>query len=183
VRHDAPLPGRGGNLELLTAADGSTVADGGGDGVFEIDWDAAAVEASSDAAADGEDHRPPKTMSRSARREAASRFVAEGRGHLRARRLGEARAAFACAGRLEPGSAAVQGGLGRVAFEQGRYAEAARHLERALASRPGSTGLRIVLGSAYLRMGKSGDARRQWERVLAQDPDNRAAKRLLDSSR
>jgi serine/threonine-protein kinase len=110
----------------------------------------------------------------------AAALVAEGQQLFRRRQLGPARAAFEQALELGASSAEAQAGLGRIAFEEGRYGDAVTRLERALRSRPRDVGLRVVLGSAYLRSGDRSSAVAQWRRVLESDPDNAAARRALE---
>ena len=70
-------------------------------------------------------------------------------------------------------------GLGRVSFEQGRYADAANKMDMALKMRPKKTAWRIQLGKVYRSMGKKDEAAAQWKQVLEVDPDNEQAKKLL----
>jgi eukaryotic-like serine/threonine-protein kinase len=120
---------------------------------------------------------PAESQDRAQRAAAA---LEEGQQLLRRRQLGPARAAFEHALELVPASPEAQAGLGRIAFEEGRYGDAVTRLERALRGRPGDAGLRVALGSAYLRNGDRAHAIEQWQRVLATDPDNAAARRALE---
>ena len=125
--------------------------------------------------------RQPRAPPPAALETTTAELLAEGRRLLRRRQLAQAQRAFERGARQSPSSAAVQAGLGRVAFEQGRYPAAAAHLERALRGRPSDHATRVLLGSAYLRQGRRSSAIEQWERVLAADHDNRAARRSLEA--
>jgi serine/threonine-protein kinase len=172
---DATPPAAAGDGQAPPTAP-SALAEGGGDAGAEPPF----MDFAGDAPPSGDGSASTRTPEE--RRASAALLEAEGRRQLSARRLSEARQTFLRAARLDPGSAAIHGGLGRTAFELGQYAEAAEHLERALKQRPRDVGLRTTLGSAYLRMGQRDKAVRSWNEVLRQDPDNAAARRLLTAA-
>ncbi len=92
--------------------------------------------------------------------------------------LGErerARELYLRAEALEPGSAAVQYGLGRIAEYEGEHERAIERFERALALQPAATSVHYRLGLAHRELGNREEARRQMslnrgDRVRMQDP-------------
>ncbi|HUT78960.1 MAG TPA: protein kinase, partial [Polyangia bacterium] len=109
----------------------------------------------------------------------AEELVSRGEAELRKMRLDAAGELFAEAARLDARNAAAWFGAGRVAFEQGRTADALGHLGRALRQRPGHPRYRNFLGQIHLTMGDRGRAVAEWRKVLAVHPDNAEARRFL----
>lgn len=86
------------------------------------------------------------------------------------RRYAEARAEYGRALALDPKSADALYGLGCVAYEEGRDAEARDHLLAALAAREAHGGTHRMLGLVYDRLGNRAAALRSYERAAALDP-------------
>jgi hypothetical protein len=106
----------------------------------------------------------------------AGDLVAAANRALAAREFARAKTLFQQALRLEPGNNRARAGLGRVAFQQGQFAEAVRYLEPVYRSQGN-----MDLGVAYVRVGRVDDARRQFERLLDRNPNNADARRALDA--
>lgn len=64
---------------------------------------------------------------------------------------------------------------GRMAFESGRYAEAAEAFRRAVTAEPDNLSARVNLGSALGQIGEADGAIEQFNKALELDPDNRSA--------
>lgn len=75
-----------------------------------------------------------------------------GKLYLESNRLTEARAMLSRALALDPKSAAVHDGLGRVALTQAQYQEAVQHFETALALAPAANRLHYALAMAYRQL-------------------------------
>ncbi|MBU2091440.1 MAG: tetratricopeptide repeat protein, partial [Alphaproteobacteria bacterium] len=57
-------------------------------------------------------------------------------------------------------------------YQQGRYDDAVRQLERAIELRPGDPTINDHLGDAYWKVGRRVEARFQWQRVLTLKPED-----------
>jgi Tfp pilus assembly protein PilF len=107
----------------------------------------------------------------------ASKYWADlGFEQLGAHQFGQARSSFERSLNFDPRNRQARIGLGRVAFEEGRFPEAVRYLEPIFRQR-GS----MLLGTAYVRVGRTSDARAQFEKILAREPNNADARRALRS--
>ncbi|MBI5498624.1 MAG: tetratricopeptide repeat protein, partial [Deltaproteobacteria bacterium] len=106
----------------------------------------------------------------------AKHWVQQGNAELRGRQLGQARSSYERALRFNPRSRDARIGLGRVAFQQGQFADAVRYLEPVFRGRGN-----MELGIAYVRVGRPADAKAQFQKILERDPDNADAQRALRS--
>ncbi|MBI5489689.1 MAG: protein kinase [Deltaproteobacteria bacterium] len=149
--------------------------------------DAAPVEAATgDAAADATLVRTPDApadpddvptgASAEELKRIAVHWVQQGNTELRGRQFAQARASFERALRFDPRSREARIGLGRIAFQQGQFAEAVRYLEPMFRGRGN-----MELGIAYVRVGRPGDAKAQFQKILERDPGNADAQRALGS--
>jgi tetratricopeptide (TPR) repeat protein len=72
-------------------------------------------------------------------------------------------------------------GLGRVAFESGRYQDAVRDGERAV-KLGGGIAAHMVLGDAYFKVQRYSDAAREYRAVLKKKPDHSDAQKRLNAA-
>ncbi|MBN1769824.1 MAG: protein kinase [Deltaproteobacteria bacterium] len=111
-----------------------------------------------------------------AQRRASKHWANVGFEQLGGRQFSQARSSFERSLNFDPRNRQARLGLGRVAFQQGRFAEAVRFLEPIFRGRG-----YMLLGIAYVRVGRTDDARSQFEKILARDPDDVDAQRALRS--
>ena len=112
------------------------------------------------------------------RHEQARQEDALGRKALSNGNLSDAAVHYSKALRLDGGNASALAGLGRVAFERGRYGKAISYLKRSLKrSRRVSTMVR--LGNAYFKAGQLARAEAMYKKVLRIRPNHSEAKRNL----
>lgn len=140
--------------------------------------EAAAAEAAVAEVAVAEDVPEPPELSPSGPNEeqvrASKHWSGLGYEQLASRQFAQARASFERALRFDPRNRQARIGLGRVAFQQGRFAEVIDHLQPFYRARGN-----MLLGIAYVRVGRNSDARSQFEKILEHDPDNADARRAL----
>jgi serine/threonine protein kinase len=105
----------------------------------------------------------------------AKKMLAEADRMLRAERFAEARGIFEklAKGKKERGPALV--GLAEIAFQEKKYADAARAAELA-AERGGGVKARVLLGDAHFRLAHYKEAAKAYEEALKIDPGNASAK-------
>jgi tetratricopeptide (TPR) repeat protein len=105
----------------------------------------------------------------------SKKLLAEGERMLRAERFAEARAIFEklTKSKRERGQALV--GLAEIAFQEKKYADAARTAEMA-ADRGGGVKARVLLGDAHFRLARYKEAAKAYEDALKIDPANASAK-------
>jgi tetratricopeptide (TPR) repeat protein len=101
-------------------------------------------------------------------------LLAEGRRAFEAHDWLRARASFEEAMEMAPRDRRAQAWLGRTAFQQGRFGEAARLLEPIYRDEGN-----VDLGKAYVRVGRIQEARRQFELVLQRAPNHAEAREAL----
>jgi Flp pilus assembly protein TadD len=87
------------------------------------------------------------------------------------RNIEEAFAMIRTAAAQEPDAGYIVDSLGWAHYVRGEYAEAVRHLERAVELDPASPTINFHLGDAYWQVGRGVEARYQWQRALELDPD------------
>jgi tetratricopeptide (TPR) repeat protein len=95
---------------------------------------------------------------------------------LAARQFQRARRLYEQALALDPANRMANIGLGRTAFQEGKFAEAVRYLAPIYRGRGN-----MDLGVAYVRVNRLQDAKQQFERILARDPGDGDARRALDA--
>jgi serine/threonine-protein kinase len=95
---------------------------------------------------------------------------------LSARQFQRARRLYDQALELDPENRMANIGLGRTAFQEGKFAEAVRYLAPIYRGRGN-----IELGVAYVRVNRLQDAKQQFERILARNPNDADARRALDA--
>jgi tetratricopeptide (TPR) repeat protein len=100
------------------------------------------------------------------------------RGETDAQALDLAQAGYDLAGRAEPGQYWPAAMAGRVAFDQGKYDQAADHFARAALLRPGDGRALAALASAAYMNGDLGLAGVAAERAIALDPADAASQRV-----
>ncbi len=71
----------------------------------------------------------------------------------------------------EPEAGYIVDSLGWAHYVRGEWAEAVRHLERAVELDPASPTINFHLGDAYWQVGRRIEASFQWQRALELDPD------------
>ncbi len=102
--------------------------------------------------------------------------------HLSKRLFGAAQNGFAEAAGIPGFRGAGLTGLARVAFEQRRWADAARASRRAVAGGGGNRA-RMYLGNSLFKLGRYAEAARVYRAVLARRPGHAGAQRLLTLAR
>jgi tetratricopeptide (TPR) repeat protein len=107
---------------------------------------------------------------------ASAHWASVGFDQLGARQFSQARSSFERSLLFDPRNRKARLGLGRAAFQQGKFAEAVRYLEPIYRTQGN-----MLLGIAYVRVGRTDDARTQFERILDHDPTNADAQRALRS--
>ena len=75
-----------------------------------------------------------------------------------------------------PNSAEAHTHLGRALLDQGKIAEAIRHLERAIAIQPVSAQAQLLLGKAYVRAGRAAEAEPHFALAERYEEGSRTAK-------
>ena len=156
--------------EPADAAVDESTGDTGPEATTDAPTDAT-TDATAEVGAGGEDAASEPSEGTS-----ASALVAAGNRALNSRQLTRARTLFRQALGLEPANRQARTGLGRVAFQQGQFAEAVRYLEPLYRNQG-----HMDLGVAYVRVGRRDDARRQFEKLLTRNPNNTDARRALDA--
>lgn len=121
-----------------------------------------------------------KAAERDARRAEATAAIGRGRAELKAAKYDAAKGAFEEALRKNPNAAAAHAGLGEVAFQQQRFADAVTHHRNAVQASPRNVGYQIDLGMAYYRLKNYAQAKSWWEKALTLQPTNAKAKKYLD---
>lgn len=84
---------------------------------------------------------------------------------------------------IDPGDALALFGLGELAAERGRYDDAVKHLERAVAADPTHAAAILALGTAYERLERAGEAREVYERgvdIAAKKGDAASARKIQE---
>jgi serine/threonine protein kinase len=143
--------------------------------------DEEATEEETTAKADGEGETPAKAktparvVAPAVAGAEAKKMLAEADRMLRAERFAEARGIFEklAKGKKERGPALV--GLAEIAFQEKKYADAARAAELA-AERGGGVKARVLLGDAHFRLAHYKEAAKAYEDALKIDPGNASAK-------
>jgi tetratricopeptide (TPR) repeat protein len=148
-----------------TTDEDTTEAAGGTD-------EAAKPEGDTDAA--GKTRTPVRVASAASGAE-GKKLLADANRMLRAERFAEAREMFEklTKSKRERGKALV--GLAEIAFQEKKYADAARTAELA-ADRGGGVKAHVLLGDAHFRLARYKEAARAYEDALKIDPGNASAK-------
>jgi serine/threonine protein kinase len=120
---------------------------------------------------------PPSREPREPRRN----LIVEGRRLLAAHRYAAARDVFTRARDSGYQRGAANTGLGQVAFQQGDFAGALKHAQKATTT-GGGADAHLLLGNCYFRLGKFQDAIAEYRKVLAQRPGNAEARRNLEAA-
>jgi len=170
-----------------SSSDGSGASDSSSDGSEGPDSSSQAVAADDIVEIDSGPATPPvdeqaETDQQADDGEQAKELVEQGQRELKRMRLDRAGSLFQEAVEVDPRLSAAWFGLGRVAFEQGRYGDAESKVRRALRQRPGMARYRNFLGQILLTQGKKDAAIAEWKKVLATRPDNAEARRLLQAA-
>ena len=110
---------------------------------------------------------------------AANKLIKEGEGHLAAGKWGAARTAFQSALAKKSRSARARAGLGKAAFQQKKFAEAAENYLKATKLNKRNAEYEVQLGMAYFKQKKYADAKKRWERALSLKPGHAKATRYL----
>ncbi|MDW8284201.1 MAG: tetratricopeptide repeat protein, partial [Myxococcales bacterium] len=105
-----------------------------------------------------------------------------GRQKLNAGDVTAAAASFARARELDPRSADALAGLGEVAFEQGRWEESVRHLQKAVKLSPERASYHLLLGQSLFRLGRYKDAADAYRKALQLNPSLQEARDLLNAA-
>jgi Flp pilus assembly protein TadD len=87
------------------------------------------------------------------------------------RNIEQAFAMIRTAASQEPEAGYIVDSLGWAHYVRGEWAEAVRHLERAVELDPASPTINFHLGDAYWQVGRRIEASFQWQRALELDPD------------
>ncbi len=116
---------------------------------------------------------------RAAARSEAKAFLQEGKGHIQGARWAQARRSFEQALERNGQLAAAHAGLGEVAFQEQRFAEAVTHHRRSVQYASKNAGYRVNLGMAYFKLKNWGQAKASWEKAKELDPGNSKAERYL----
>ncbi|MCP4601450.1 MAG: protein kinase [Proteobacteria bacterium] len=107
-------------------------------------------------------------------------LIAVGNRALSGDDLKTARDAFEDALIIDPRASRAWYGLGKVAFEERKYKEAVKKIEKAVKLNPKRNMWRNRLGQALLYSGDREQALDQWRSVLKKSPENTEAKRFLE---
>jgi hypothetical protein len=114
-------------------------------------------------------------------RERQRNLIGEGKRLLAAHRYAAARDVFMRARDKGNQRGAAYTGLGQVAFQQGDFAGALKHAQKATTV-GGGTDAHLLLGNCYFRLGRFQEASTEYRKVLAQRPGNAEARRNLEAA-
>ncbi|MCB9530106.1 MAG: tetratricopeptide repeat protein, partial [Myxococcales bacterium] len=117
---------------------------------------------------------------REQRRTEVQADVARGRELVSAAQWDAARQAFEAALQKDPNNATAHAGLGDVAFQQQRFADAVTHHRASVAAAPKNAGYHVNLGMAYYRLKNFDQAKVWWQKALELQPGNAQAARYLE---
>ncbi|MCA9540220.1 MAG: tetratricopeptide repeat protein, partial [Myxococcales bacterium] len=106
-------------------------------------------------------------------------LVDKGRDHVRGGRWREAREAFEQALGRDGRSAAAYSGLGEVAFQEQKFADAAEQHRRSTLLAPRNADYQVNLGMAYFKLQNYAQAKKSWEKALELKPGEPKATRYL----
>jgi tetratricopeptide (TPR) repeat protein len=124
---------------------------------------------------------PPPPRELKEPRERTRNLVGEGRRLLAAHRYAAARDVFTRARDSGYQRGAANTGLGQVAFQQGDFAGALKHAQKATTT-GGGADAHLLLGNCYFRLGRFQEAIAEYRKVLAQRPGNAEARRNLEAA-
>ncbi len=122
----------------------------------------------------------PKKAEEDPEKDKVKDLVAAGNRALRGGDLKTARDAFEDALIADPRASRAWYGLGKIAFEERKYKDAVKKIDKAVKLNPGKNMWRNRLGQALLYAGDRDQALDQWRTVLEKDPENAEAKRFLE---
>jgi cytochrome c-type biogenesis protein CcmH/NrfG len=124
-------------------------------------------------------NKKASAQKRAAAKLAANRLIKDGEGHLTAGTWSAARTAFRAALAKDSRSARARAGLGRAAFQQKKFGEAAEHYLKASKLNKRNAEYEVQLGMAYFKQKRYLDAKKRWERVLSLKPGHGKAIKYL----
>ncbi len=120
---------------------------------------------------------PPITVDTAGK--SVDELIEDGNSYIKSGKFNSAEQAFRAAAKLMPRNAAVQSGLGDVAFEKQEFGEAVQYHSKSVELAPRNAGYHNKLGMAYFRAKNYPKAAEHWERTMELNPNDTRAKAYL----